>query len=332
MRSRRTLALVALGGLALAVTVAVAVQMLRDSANEATPGPAGGGSGGVAATDAAGANLDVYAAGVPLPAQDMADVAPEASGQNVASPAGQQQPPGQVLDRKIAMNGDMELQVKDVGGAFEDISRIAASTGGFVSGSTFGYRGEDQIASLTIRVPTDRFQDALAQVRRLAEKVDSEQATSQDLTEQYTDLQSQLRNLQATEQRYLDLLGRAQSVGDILQLEDRLASVRGQIEQTQGRINLIDHTADMATLTAHLSPAGAAAQVEGSTGGGPHPLRAAGEAWEASLTVLGSIASGLLVVVVFSWWLVPLLALAAVAAVRLLRSRRAQPASGTATP
>jgi len=232
----------------------------------------------------------------------------------------------QFLDRKVAMTGSMNVQVKSVGAAFEDIGRIATAAGGFVASSTFGYQGEDQIASVTVRVPAERFQDVLAQVRSLAEKVDGEETASRDLTEQYTDLQSQMRNLQRTEERYLELLGRAQTINEILQLEDRLQSVRGQIEQIQGRIHVIEHTTDFATLTIHLRPVAAAQQAKEAASGGPDPLRAAREAWEASLVVLGNAASGLLLVVVFSWWLAPVLAVLGFLAVRLVRSRRPQAA------
>lgn len=333
--------MVALSILAVAVVgfgVAVAVEMRRDGSSE----PAPEGNKGVAPAYGLTIPLDLSAThGL------TADVGPAAAGEAAAplladGDEGQRAAPpaatgtgeategalsAQFLDRKIAMTGSMTLQVKDVGGAFEDVGRIATAAGGFVGSSTFGYQGDDQIASVTIRVPASRFQDVLAQVRSLAEKVDAEQAAAQDLTERYTDLQSQMRNLQRTEERYLELLGRAQTINEILQLEDRLQSVRGQIEQIQGRINVIEHTTDMATLTVHLRPPAVPQQEHARASAGPDPLGAARDAWDASLVVLGNVASGLLMVLVFSWWLVPVLAVCTVVGARLVRARRSQAAA-----
>lgn len=322
---KRKVALVALAGLVVAFAAAVAVQMGRGGGGEGGARLLSGGAPAAAPTPGA-AREAMGSAPKAQAVESQPATTNDAYGAVIPS-GGDQTLPAQFLDRKIAMSGSMDLQVQDVGGAFEDIRGIATAAGGFIAGSTFGYQGDNQVASVTIRVPVNRFQDVLADVRRLAERLDSEQATSQDLTEEYTDLQSQARNLQATEQRYLDLLARAQSINDILQLEDRLTSVRGQIEQLQGRVNAINNTTDMSTLTVHLKPVAAVQKVTQEATGGPHPLRAAGEAWEASLTVLSGVAAGVLVVLVFSWWLVPLLALVAVAAVRLLRSRRPQAAT-----
>jgi hypothetical protein len=136
--------------------------------------------------------------------------------------------------------------------------------------------------------------------------VATEKSDANDATQEYTDLQARLRTLQATEQRYLDLLAKAETVPDILTLQDRLDSVRGQIEQVQGRVNLLDHLTDLATITVHLRPLIAVAQA--STGGGAHPISAAQNAWEHSLEALRSLAAAALVVTVFSWWLMPPLA------------------------
>jgi len=212
-----------------------------------------------------------------------------------------------VLGRKIVQTTDIDVQVKEVPRSFQDIIRIATAAGGFVSSSTFSKISDDQqIADLTIRVPSDQYQSVLAQIRARGD-VAAEKSDANDATEEYTDLQARLRTLQATEQRYLDLLAKAESVNDILTLQDRLDSVRGQIEQVQGRINLLDHLIDLATITVHLRPPAVVAELS-TGGGGIHPLNAAGNAWEQSLQALRGLAAAALVVAVFSWWLLPPLA------------------------
>ena len=74
-----------------------------------------------------------------------------------------------------------------------------------------------------------------------------------EVTEEYSDLQARLRNVEATEAQYLELLASAESITDVLLVQDRLNSVRLEIEQVQGRIQLLDDLTSMATITTFLS-------------------------------------------------------------------------------
>ncbi|MCH7488831.1 MAG: DUF4349 domain-containing protein, partial [Chloroflexi bacterium] len=119
--------------------------------------------------------------------------------------------------------------------------------------------------------------------------------------------------LNATEQRYLELLGQADEINEILLVQDRLDVVRGQIEQVLGRINLLEHLTDLATITVHLRPETAVVEAP-VDGGGINPLESASAAWETSLAALRVVAAVALIVVVFSWWLAPPLAALALGA------------------
>jgi hypothetical protein len=229
-----------------------------------------------------------------------------------------------LLDRKIIQSTSVDIGVEGVGASFQEIIRIATTAGGFVASSSFSNVDDLQVADLTIRVPGDAYQTVLGQIRGMGE-VATETSDAQDATEEYTDLQARLRTLQATEQRYLELLARAETIPDILTVQDRLDGVRGQIEQVQGRINLLDHLTELATITVHLRPLAAA--VDGG-GGGPQPLEVAENAWQASLDALRGVAAVALAVVAFSWWLVPPLAGLGIGA-RWWLGRRPRPAAPT---
>jgi hypothetical protein len=220
---------------------------------------------------------------------------------------------GASIDRKITQTASMSLQVEAVGEAFQEVGRIAAGAGGFVASSSFSNEGEEQVASMTIRVPAARFQEVLASLRGLAVKVENEQSQSNDVTEEYTDLGSRLRNLQATEAQYLEFLKQAKDIAEVLQVQDRLTTVRADIETVQGRINLLDSLADMSTVTVHLRPEAAPS----SEAGTPNPLKAARAAWHASLNTLRALATAAVAVAAFSWWLVPVLVVLALIGRRL---------------
>lgn len=207
-----------------------------------------------------------------------------------------------LLDRKIIRTATLSLDVEAVSEKFEDVSNIALGAGGFVSSSTFGNRGESQTASVTIRVPADVYDETLRRLRGLGD-VREESSNANDVTEQFTDLESRLRNLQASELRYLEFLTRAADITEVLAVQDRLNATRAEIEQVQGRIQLLDNQAALGTITVHLLPPIAAAADEG---GADTPLEVAQEAFEASLAVLLGIATVAIAVAAFSWWLVPL--------------------------
>ena len=228
-----------------------------------------------------------------------------------------------VLDRKIIQSSSVDIEVKEVAREFQEIIRIAETAGGFIASSSFSNVDDEQVADVTIRVPGDQYQGVLAQIRGMG-SVTTESSDANDVTEEYTDLQARLRTLEATERRYLELLGQAGTINDILLVQDRLDGVRGQIEQVQGRINLLEHLTDLAAITIHLRPEAAAAAPP--DGGGLNPLEAAASAWDYSLDALRAVAAVALVVVVFSWWIVPPLAALGIAA-RWWVNRRPRPAS-----
>src|SRR5262249_2995000 len=148
-------------------------------------------------------------------------------------------------DRKIVQTATISMQVKDVAGASDQIGLIAGSAGGYVAASKFSSSGDQQLATVTIKVPADKYQNVLSQIRKLGAKIDTDASNASDVTEEYTDLSAQLRNLQATEAQLLTFLGQARNITEVLQVQDRLNSVRNDIERTKGRINLLDKLSDM---------------------------------------------------------------------------------------
>jgi hypothetical protein len=156
------------------------------------------------------------------------------------------------IDRKIVKNGYMTLEVNDITEALTGVAAIAKELNGYVvSSNKSGYQ-DVTYGEISIRVPSDRFDEAFDKLRKLAVNVPNESTNSQDVTEQYTDLQAQLRNLEATEAQYLEILKKADKVEDILAVQRELSNVRGQIEQVKGRIQYIERTSDMALINVTL--------------------------------------------------------------------------------
>jgi hypothetical protein len=203
--------------------------------------------------------------------------------------------------RKVIVESRMELAVEDVAERYHDVTSLARRVGGFVADSrlttsTAQERGQEQQASVVLRVPGSRHDEVMAELRAMpGGEVIAERTTSSEVTDEYTDLQSRLRNLQRSETRYLDLMDRAETVNEILSVGERLDHVRAQIEQIQGRINVLDDLVDFATISVTLSPVAAAPTEEN---GSSSFVEAWNSAWSAVADTLESLT------VVAAWALV----------------------------
>jgi len=157
-------------------------------------------------------------------------------------------------ERMIVRSGDMSLVVEGVVGARDKIAHLAASYGGYVVSSQISGEEREMRGYISIRVPDEKFEVALAELRDLAVRVISESTNSQDVTEEYVDLESRLKNAQATESQYLALLQQAENVEDILRIYERLSQVRSEIEQIKGRMQYLERTSSMSLISVSLRP------------------------------------------------------------------------------
>ena len=159
--------------------------------------------------------------------------------------------------RVIIYTGDIALVVKDTQAAVDEITALSSELDGFVSGSNVYESGDVLRGSVTIRVPADRYQTALVRLREMALRVERENSTTQDVTEEFTDLQARKTNLEFTEAALQQLLEERQRVGstsDILEVYRELTTIRGQIEQIEGPLRYLANQSALSTITIQLTP------------------------------------------------------------------------------
>lgn len=158
------------------------------------------------------------------------------------------------VDKKVIKNGNLTLKVDNADESSAKISQIAKDNGGEVFSSNF-YETPKNIKSgnITIKVPVANFEKTFAELKKVAVLVVQESTSGQDVTEEYTDLQSQLKNKQAEEAQFVQILGQAQKIQDILDVTTELSRVRGEIEIFQGRIKFLNSQTDMASISMSLS-------------------------------------------------------------------------------
>jgi hypothetical protein len=181
---------------------------------------------------------------------------------------------GSLADQRIIKTGEISLEVPDVARALARVRAMAVDLGGYVGGSQAGTRNE--AATLTLRIPADRFEDALSRLHDLDGDVVAEATSEQDVTSSVVDLEARITNLQASEVQYRTLLAKAVKIEDILAVQTRLDDVRGQIEQLQAQHKELTGLADLSTLTVTLIPSA---------------LQQAAGSWDPGKTVSDAFAS-----------------------------------------
>lgn len=170
-------------------------------------------------------------------------------------------------DRLVIRNANVSIVVKDPAQSVETIAGMAEGMGGYVVTSnvyqtTFGDNrlGEAvtaKQASITIRVPSDQLEAALDQIKSGAVEVRNQNISGQDVTEEYTDLQSRLDNLQAAEselREIMDSASRRDKIEDVLAVLNQLRQIREEIEVIQGRIQYLQQSAQLSSISVDLIP------------------------------------------------------------------------------
>lgn len=173
---------------------------------------------------------------------------------NQAAPEqGKPAAPNANVGRYVIRRASVNLEVKDVRAALTRMRALAESSRGYVSDSSLNAaEGAAPSAQVTLRVPAARFDALLDQLGGLG-TVRSRQVSGEDVTMEYVDTSSRIRNMQREEAQLLKLLNRTGDLSDVLAVERELARVRGEIEQAQGRLRQLSQLVDLATIEVHLA-------------------------------------------------------------------------------
>ncbi len=168
-------------------------------------------------------------------------------------------------DRMIVRTGNISMVVDNITTALANIAKIADGLNGYVVSSNSWKNGDSVYGSITIRVPAESYDAASNSVTQIAVDVTSQSVSSQDVTEEYTDLGAQLSNLKATETQLLLIMGKADKVTDILAVQAQLTQIQSQIEQIKGRMQYLEKTSATSLINISLAQAKLEAQFTAST-------------------------------------------------------------------
>lgn len=183
----------------------------------------------------------------------VAPAAPERSpSQNQVSGGGAAaaDPVPEALPRKIIYTADVALSVEDFGKAAEQVARLVAQYGGYIAESdTQGRPGAGRSGTWKARVPAEKFDGFVEAVVALGE-LERRRTDSQDVTEEFYDLEARIKNKTVEEQRLIEhLKNTTGELKEILEVEKELSRVREEVERLQGRLRLLANLTSLTTVS-----------------------------------------------------------------------------------
>jgi hypothetical protein len=161
------------------------------------------------------------------------------------------------VDRLVIRNADLSIVVKDVNGRVKAIQDMANAMGGFVvSANTYQTTARDGTqapqAQVVVRIPQEKLQDALDQIKHDTVEVQNESQSGQDVTDQYVDLQSRLKAKQAAETKLLAIMDDATKTEDVLAVYSQLQQIESDIEVLKGQIKYTEQAAALSAITVNI--------------------------------------------------------------------------------
>lgn len=160
--------------------------------------------------------------------------------------------------RMVIKNADLVIVVKDPAAKMKAISTMAVEMGGYVVSSTTSHYflsdGVTKVPEVTmmIRVPVEKLDQVLNQIKNDVVEVQNDTMSGVDVTKEYTDLSSQLKNLQATEKKLTEIMDKAEKTEDVLAVFNQLTQIRGQIEVIVGQMKYYEQSAAMSAVNVRI--------------------------------------------------------------------------------
>lgn len=250
--------------------------------------------------------------------------APQAMDPSAAGGEGGFSAPSPSIERIVIQNASLSIVVDDPERSLANITALAEEFGGFVTSSylyqtTLGNGLQVPSANITIRVPAERLGEALQRIQAGAKDVLSENRSGQDVTAEYTDLQSRLRNLEDAEVLLRQIMEQATDAEDILVAFNQLNSITEQIEVLKGQIQYYEESAAMSAISVDLT---ASQAVQPITIAGWEPVGVAKEAIQALVNALQDIVNALIWLALYLLPILLIIGLPIWLVIRFLRRRR----------
>ncbi|THF47695.1 DUF4349 domain-containing protein [Flavobacterium supellecticarium] len=154
-----------------------------------------------------------------------------------------------IIEPKIIKNANLRFETSDLNQSYADIQKALVKYKATIQNDVTGKNSNSVYRDLTIRVPNTAFDAFITDIGKGVSHFDRKEISSEDVTEEYIDIESRINTKKTLEKRYLDLLNKATKVSEILEIEKGLATVREEIESIEGRLKYLQSRIAMSTIT-----------------------------------------------------------------------------------
>lgn len=156
--------------------------------------------------------------------------------------------PAEKIEQKIIKTGDIKFETNDLGETYGQMIAAVKKHRAFIQNDTEGKDYGSVFRRITVRVPSKNFDSFLADISKGVTYFDNKEISSQDVTEEYIDVDARLKAKKVLEARYLELLKKANKVSEMLEIEAQLSSIREEIEAKEGQLRYMQSQISMSTI------------------------------------------------------------------------------------
>jgi hypothetical protein len=212
---------------------------------------------------------------------------------------------------KVIKNGEVELRVErdTFGESVDEVMLLARRFGGSVQSTAIDDSGDGR-GTVIVRVPSDRFEDALTELRDIG-RIESQFVDTQDVTDEFVDLEARIRNARTAERVLLDLMDEATTIADTIRVQNQLERVQENIERMRGRLRVLEDQTSFSTLAVDVVEEGAPKE-------DPEEAGTLIKAWRDAVDGFMGVVSG---VIVASGVVLPIAVMALIVALLVRRMR-----------
>ncbi len=157
--------------------------------------------------------------------------------------------PQQERAQKIIKESYLRFETSDLDKTYHNIIKYTRENNGYIQSDVSGKGYQQLTRTVVVRIPSEHFQKTLDSVSKDVAYFDTKRITATDVTEEFIDIEARLKAKLALEARYTELLARANSVKDILEIEKELSKIREEIEAREGRLKYLRNQVSYSTLT-----------------------------------------------------------------------------------
>jgi len=153
------------------------------------------------------------------------------------------------IEQKIIKTGDIRFESNDLEETYSQLTIAVKKHHAIIQNDTEGKDYSSVFRRLVVRVPSKNFDLFLADVSKGVTYFDNKDISSQDVTEEYIDIDARLKAKKVLEARYLELLKKATKVSEMLEIEAQLSAIREEIEAKEGQLRYMQSQISMSTIT-----------------------------------------------------------------------------------